>query len=421
VTEILLILLAMLMLLLLQGFFSGSEIALVNADKLRLRHLAGQGQKGAQLVTTMFQRPEVVLGTTLVGTNISLVAGTTLGTLLMIRLFGAYGDLIAFLVYTPLFLVFGEVVPKCVYQQKADWLAPRVIFPLRFFSRLFYPLVFVFSRLARLGVRLVGVKASHESLFVTREKVRTMLEGAEQAANIDVFDRDRLIRAVRFADKTVGEVMIPIAEATMLSHNQSTAQAVRLARKHGYFRLPVYQDEPGQVVGVVAFSIWRLMDPQLMETPLADLTKPALYVVEAQPIDEILSELQRRDDHMAIVIDEFGSAIGMITLEDVLEQIVGEVVNLGYNFEAHLPRIKGKIDALGGDHYRVDGRALLSDVAEALGVPLANTTVHTIGGLLMRQLRHLPRPGESLVLAGYRFTVETVSAKGVTSVVVESA
>jgi magnesium and cobalt transporter len=124
---------------------------------------------------------------------------------------------------------------------------------------------------------------------------------------------------------------------------------------------------------------------------------------------------------MAIVIDEFGSAIGMITLEDVLEQIVGEVVNLGYNFEAHLPRIKGKIDALGGDRYRVDERALLSDVAEALGVPLANTTVHTIGGLLMRQLRHLPRPGESLVLAGYRFALETVSAKGVTSVVVESA
>lgn len=328
--EILFILLAMVALLLLQGFFSGSEIALVNADKFKLRHLANQGHKGAKLVTKMFHHPEVILGTTLVGTNISLVALTTLGTLLMIRLFGEFGDLIAFFVYTPLFLIFGEVVPKSVYQQQAKLLAPRVIFPLRVFSLLFYPLVFVFSRLARIVVRLVGVKPSHESLFVTREQVRMILEGAEQAANVDVFDRDRLIRAVRFADTTVGEVMIPIAEVIVLSHLQSTAEAVRIARKHGYFRLPVYEDVPGQIVGVVALSIWQLMDPQLLDKTLTDLTKPALYVVENQPVDEILAELQRREDHMAIVIDEFGSAMGMVTLEDVLEQVVGEVVNLDY-------------------------------------------------------------------------------------------
>jgi putative hemolysin len=419
--EILLILLTMVLLLLLQGFFSGSEIALVNADKLKLRHLANQGHKGAILVTKMFQRPEVILGTTLVGTNISLVALTTLGTLLMIHLFGAYGDLIAFIVYTPLFLILGEVVPKSVYQQKANLLAPRVIFPLRFFSLLFYPLVFVFSGLARLVVRLLGVKPSHESLFVTREQVRMILEGAEQAANVDVFDRDRLIRAVRFADTTVGEVMIPIAEVSMLSHRQSTAEAVKIARKYGYFRLPVYEDEPGQIVGVVALSIWKLMDTNLTEKPLADLIGPALYVVENQPADELLAELQRREDHMAIVIDEFGSAAGMITLEDVLEQVVGEVVNLGYNFESHLPRPKGQIERLGGERYRVDGRALLSDVADALTISLAYPRVHTIGGLVTSQLRHLPQPSESIVVSGYRFTVETVSEKGIKSIVAEPA
>ncbi len=419
--EILLILLAMVLLLLLQGFFSGSEIALVNADKFKLRHLASQGHKGAKLVTKMFQRPEVILGTTLVGTNVSLVTLTTLGTLLMIRLFGEYGDLIAFIVYTPLFLIFGEVVPKSVYQHKADQLAPRVIFPLRIFSLLFYPLVFIFSRLARIAVRLVGVKPSHESLFVTREQVRIILEGAEQAANVDVFDRDRLIRAVRFADTTVGEVMIPIAEVTMLSHRQSTAEAVRIARQHGYFRLPVYEDEPGQIVGVAALSIWQLMDPQLMEQSLADLIKPAFYVVESQPADEILAELQHREDHMAIVIDEFGSAMGMITLEDVLEQVVGEVVNLGYNFESHLPRQKRSIDEIGAERYRIDGRALLSEVADTLNISFTNTTVHTIGGLLMNQLRHLPQAKESIVFSGYRFTVETISEKGIKTIIAEPA
>ncbi len=417
--ETLLILLAMVLLLLMQGFFSGSEIALVNADKLKLRHLAGQGNKGAQLVLKMFQHPEVILGTTLVGTNLSLVTQTTLGTLLMIHLFGDFGDIIAFVLFTPLFLIFGEVVPKSVYQQEADRLAPRIIFPLRFFSLLFYPLVFIFSRLARLVVRLAGVKPSHESLFVTREKVRMMLEGAEQAANVDIFDRDRLIRAVRFADKTVGEVMIPIAEVAMLNHGQGTAEAVKMARRHGYFRLPVYEDEPGHILGVVALNIWSLMDPQLLERPLAELTTPALYVVESQPVDELLTELQRRDDHMAMVIDEFGSAIGMLTLEDVLEEVVGEVVNLGYNFEAHLPRRKGRVVEQAEGRYQIDGRALISDVADALGVTIANTRVHTIGGLVTSQLRHLPRPGESVSISGYRFIVETVTEKGINLIVAE--
>lgn len=418
--ENLLILLAMLLLLLLQGFFSGSEIALVNADKFKLRYLANKGNKGAQLVLKMFQHPEVVLGTTLVGTNLSLVALTTLGTLMMINLFGDYGDLIAFIIYTPLFLIFGEVVPKSIYQQKANSLAPRIIYPLRIFSLIFYPLVFAFSGVARIVVRLVGVKASHHSLFITREQVRMILEGTEVASNVDVFDRDRLIRAVRFAETTVGEVMIPIAEVIMLSHRQSMTQAVRIARENGYYRLPVYEDEPGQIVGVLALGIWDLMDPQLMQKSIAELYRPVLYVIENQPVDEILGELQNRQDHMAIVVDEFGSAIGMITLEDVLERVVGEVVNIGYNFEAHQPRQKGRIFEIGKERYQIDGRTLISDVAEMLGISLAYTNVHTIGGLVMNELRHLPRQGESVVISGYLFTVDEVSEKEIKTLIAES-
>ena len=415
----LLILLIMVPLMLLQGFFSGSEIALVNADKFKMKHRASRGHKGAQLFLRMFQRPEVILGTTLVGTNISIVALTTLGTLLMIRLFGEYGDLVAFIVFTPLFLVFGEVVPKSVYQQKADTLAPIVIFPLRFFSLAFYPLVFVFSRVARLAARLIGIKPSHGSLFITREQVRMILEDAEQMANVDVFDRDRLIRAVRFAETTVAEVMIPIAEVTMLSHRQSTAEAIALARQHGYFRLPIYEDEPGNILGVVVLGIWELMDPQLKTRSLDELRSPVCYVVANQPVDEVLSELQQRQDHMAIVVDEFGSAIGMITLEDILERVIGEVINIGYSYEAYLPRQKGKIERLGAERYRIDGKVMISDVMNATGILLTDTTMHTIAGLVMEKLRHLPKAGESVVIGDYCFTVEEITEKRIGRVLVE--
>ena len=417
--EFLLIVLAMLLLLLLQGFFSGSEIALVNADKLKLRHQANKGHKGAMLVTRMQRQPEVILGTTLVGTNVVLVALTTLGTLLTIRLVGENGDLVAFLVFTPLLLVFGEVVPKSVYQQNANQLAPRIIFPLRAFSLLFYPAVFVFSRLARVAVRLVGIKASRQSLFTMREQVRMMLEGAEQATNVDVFDRYRLIRAVRFAETTVGQVMVPIDEVVMMNHRQNIAEAIEVARTRGHSRIPVYGDEPAKIVGILMLGVWELMDPDLKNKTLEELYRPVLYVVENQPADEILAELQNRDDHMAIVVDEFGSAMGMITLDDLLEEVLGEVVNLGQSFESHVTRHKGHIEKLPENCFRIDGRVPLIDVADALEISLPFADVHTLGGLVMQRLRHLPRPGESILVARYRFTVETVTEKGVKSIVAE--
>jgi CBS domain containing-hemolysin-like protein len=413
------ILTAMFALLLLQGFFSGSEIALVNADRLHLRHLAGLGRRGARLVLRMLRHPESLLGTTLVGTNISLVAFTTLGTLLLSRLLDGYGDVAALLLLTPVTLVFGEIVPKSVYQQNADALAPRIIYPLRLFRVMFYPLVLVFATLARLAVRVVGVTPPRQGMFTTREQVRMVLETAEQAANVDVFDRERLLRTVRFATTTVGEVMIPIGEVIMVSHRDTTEEAIDLARSHGNFRLPVYQDEPGRIRGALSLDIWDLLDPQLRERSLEELCKPVLFVVVDQLVDETVSELQARDDRMAIVVDEFGSAVGMLTLEDILEQVVGEVAQLEHRIVAHPISRRARIERLDRGRYRIDGRAPLNDVVEALGLLLPESAATTIGGLIIGRLRRLPREGDSIDLPGYRLTVEKMTDRAVRSVLVE--
>ncbi len=419
--DVVLIILAMLALLLLQGFFSGSEIALVHADRLKLQHLANQGHRGAALVLKLFRKPEVLLGTTLVGTNISVVVLTTLGTILMIRFFGEYGDLYAFLVYTPLFLIFGEVVPKSVYQQKADLLGPIIVYPLQFFSWLFYPLVFVFSWVARRVAHLAGVEISPLELFTSREQIRTVIEMAEQGADIDVFDRDRIMRVTRYADATVGEVMIPITEMTTLNNDKTTRDAVRLARQRAHFRLPVYEGEHNQIIGVVGFTMWDLMDPKLIEQPLADLINPAYYVTAHQLLDELLPVLQLGHDHMAVVIDEFGSAIGMITIEDILQEVVGEVMNVGYSFEAHLPRHKYHIETLENGKYLMDGRVPITEAGAMLEVSLPSVEAHTVGGMVISHLRHIPVKDESVIQAGYRFIVEEVSERGIQKLRVERA
>jgi CBS domain containing-hemolysin-like protein len=416
--DLLLIFLVMFLLLLLKGFFSGSEIALVNSDKFKMHHKAKQGHRGAKLLLKLFQTPDVLLGTTLVGTNISTIILTTLGTMLMIRSFGELGDLYAVLLFTPLFLILGEIVPKSVYQQKSNEIAPVVVFPLQVFSILFYPVVFVFSRIARLAARLVGGGKTEQNVFITREQMRMVVEMAERGTNVDVFDRVRIKRAIRFADTSVGEAMIPLADITAINRNRDTRSAITLVRKRGYNRLPVYSSNISNIVGIVTMTTWDLMDEQLPERALEEVMKPAHYVSPYQTIDQLLPVLRTRDDHMAIVVNEYGSAIGMITMEDILEEVVGEI-DVGYDFEEYLPRRKRIFEMLDEETYLMDARLPISEVNELLGTSMPAVESHTIGGLMMARLRHIPAEGDSIVDSGFRFTVTEATDRAVVKLRVE--
>ncbi len=408
----------MVLLLLLKGFFSGSEIALVSADKIKLRHRARQGHAGARLALKMLQSSDVLLATTLVGTNVSTVVLTTLGTLLMFRLLGTGGDLWALLIYTPLFLILGEIVPKSVYQQKSDVLTSIIIYPLRWASYLFYPVIWIFSRVGRLAARLVGAGKTEQPLSITREQLRTLVEMAEQGEAMSAFDRGRIRRVIRFAETTVAEAMIPITEVTAIDRTASTQAAVELVRKHGYNRLPVYENSTNNLIGVVTLTTWDLMDPALFERSLESLIKEPLYVSPLQTIDQLLPTLSHREDRMAIVVDEFGSATGMITIEDIVEEVVGEI-DVGYDFEEYLPRHRRTFEKLEEDTYLMDSRFPVSEANEILGIGLPTTEIHTLGGLLLSRLRRIPAEGESIVESGYRFTVAEATPRAIVRLRVE--
>jgi len=290
---------------------------------------------------------------------------------------------------------------------------------LRVFSILFYPLVFIFSRIARLCARLVGGGKSDQNVFITREQMRMVVDMAERGANVDIFDRARIKRAIRFADTSVGEAMIPVAEITAINRNRKDSRsAITLVRRRGYNRLPVYSRNISNIVGVVTLTTWDLMDPDLPDRPLEELIKPAHYVSPYQTIDQLLPVLRKRDDHMAIVVNEFGSAIGMITMEDVLEEVVGEI-DVGYDFEEYLPRRKRIFEMLDEETYLMDARLAISEVNEVLGASLPAVESHTIGGLMMARLRHIPTEGESIEEAGFTFTVTEATERAAVKLRVE--
>lgn len=415
--ELVLQLLVILVFLVLKGFFSGSELAMINSDKIHLRHQARLGDPGAKLVLNLFRTPDVMLGTTLVGTNIATVTITTMGTLIFVHLFGDNGDLFSVLIFTPFLLIFGEIVPKSIFQQKADWIATRIIYPLRFFSYVFYPVIFVFSRVARVAARLFGGATSGQSGFITKDELRVLIDLSETASDSAATSKQRIRRIFRFADTTVGEVMTPLAEVIGFNEAREMGEAVRRVWASGFNRLPVFRGNITNVTGVMTLSTWDLLLPDIELRPVEDFVKPALYLTPKQNLDQVLPLLRARTDHMAIVVDEFGSAIGILTMEDIFEEVVG-AVDSGYDFDTIKTR-RVSIESAGDDTHVVSGRAPISELNDSLKLNLPVGEAHTVAGFLINRLRHIPEVGDTVVEQGYRYTVIEADARTVTKVRVE--
>ncbi|MES9872578.1 MAG: hemolysin family protein [Candidatus Sedimenticola sp. 6PFRAG7] len=404
--------------LLLKGFFSGSEIAMVNSDKLKLRHRAKVGDRGAALVLKLFRTPDVILGTTLVGTNLATVIISTLGALICIDLFGTVGDLVSVVVLTPVLLIIGEVVPKSIFQQKADTISTRLIFALRFFSYVFYPVIFIFSRIARFITRIVGDGTVPQNMFITREELRVLLDVSDSAANPSTIDRKRIRRIIRFADTTVGEAMIPLADVIGLNEARPMKEAVRLVMKYGFNRLPVYRGNITNIKSILTLSSWDLMDPDVIDKSASDYISSVLYLSPKQTIDQALPKLQARDDHMAVVVDEFGSAVGILTMEDVFEEVVGEI-DVGYDFDEYHPKQRTYIEHESENSHLMSGRMPISEVNDLLYIQFPVEEAHTIGGFIVSRLRHIPSEGDFIEEQGYRLSVIEADARAVIKVRVE--
>jgi putative hemolysin len=412
--DLILQLLVILIFLALKGFFSGSELAMVNSDKIHLRHEARMGNPGAKLVLNLFRTPDVMLGTTLVGTNIATVTITTLGTLIFVRLFGDAGDIVSVLVFTPFLLIFGEIVPKSIFQQKADTIVTRIIYGLRFFSYVFYPVIFVFSRVARFAARLFGGASSASSGFISKDELRVLIDLSETASDSAATSKQRIRRIFRFADTTVGEVMTPLAEVIGFNETREMAEAVRRVWSSGFNRLPVFRGNITNVTGVMTLSTWDLLLPDIEQRPVSDFVRPALYLSPRQSLDQVLPLLRSRTDHMAVVVDEFGSAIGILTMEDIFEEVVGPV-DSGFDFDGMKTR-RISIEAINDDTHLISGRAPISELNDSLKLGLPVGDAHTIAGFLINRLRRIPQVGDTVVEQTYRYTVIEADARTATKV-----
>jgi CBS domain containing-hemolysin-like protein len=397
--------------LLLEAFFSSAEIAIVSADRAHIRRLAEGGHRGARYVEDFLIAPHRLLSTTLLGTQLSLVTSTVVITLWLYRVAHDRAELYLLLGLTPVVVICGEIVPKAIVRHHANTLAPLMAVGLRAAMRVLSPLVSLLSHASAVVARRMGIDV-HRKL-VTREELEAMIAArpagavvpgpaGEPAPPSDVTEGERsmISRIFEFSAVEVHSLMVPLSDVTALPETASADVMAREIAEKKYSRVPIYRERVDQIIGVVhAFDVLKAGKG----ATAGALMRPPVFVPESHKAVDLLARLQRTRQGMAVVVDEYGGAVGVVTVEDILEEIVGEIDD---EYDVGPPAIRREADG----SYRVQARTPISQINRELSVQLPESDDYeTLAGLLLDRLKHIPRIGEVLRVGGVQITVTTAT------------
>ncbi|HET6611214.1 MAG TPA: hemolysin family protein [Kofleriaceae bacterium] len=393
----------------MEGFFSGSEIAMVSADRSRLRQLAAGGHRGAAMADRLLDKPQLLLATTLIGTNLAAVTFSVTFTLTMVG-GGVSGELLAIALVTPMTLMLGEVIPKTLFQQHADRLVPTVAVPLRIASVVLRPAVWVTAGFASTVTRVLGTDRSRA--LITRDELALLLETEATDSDVTDDEREMIQNVLELSEATVGDVMVPLSEVTALPEDATLAEAAHELSDKQHSRMPIYRSRVDDIVGVLhVFDLLQAGASQMTDA-VSEVSRAAVYVPENKPAAQLLVELQGTGDHLAVVVDEYGGATGVVTLEDLLEEVVGEIDD---EFDAEPSPIQVERPGV----WRVKGRASIDRVSEVLGITLPESDDYeTIAGLLLESLKRIPEAGDEITVAGHHIRVSSATDRAVEEVTI---
>jgi len=378
---------------LLAGFFAGSETALISVHKIRLKHWARTDEKGGKEADEFLSRPEVVLSTLLVGTNIMQV---TFASFTSAYLEPYFQKAIVLLINTVIILVFTEVIPKAYYRDHATHIAKRVLFPLKVWYYVFYPITFTTSSIASLLTRLThGDRLTRNLLFSRREMLALMAEG-EREGSIER-DKRKLVSAIfAFSEAPVREAMTPRTEVAAVEKGSTITSIIELVSQKGYSRIPVYEESLDNIIGFV--NVLDMMVKADLSSGIDDIIRPILYVPETKKCDELLLELRKKKENIAVVIDEYGGTEGLVTLEDLLEEVVGDIYDEFDKDEQMYWRISDR-------SFVIDARMSIDDINETLKLHFPEGDYETLGGLTLHHMEKIPKAGEELIVKDLRCIV----------------
>ena len=396
-------------LLVLSAFFSGSETALTAASRGKLRAQADRGSKGAERALRMTEDSERLIGSVLLGNNVVNILAASLATALFTRLFGESGVALATLVMTLLVLIFAEVLPKTYAITNAEKTAARVSPVIAVVIFLFSPIVGAVRILVRGVLRLFGVQTDPDSKILSaREEIAGAITLGHSEGAVEKEHRDRLLGALDLHERMVEEIMLHRSKIEMIDADATPEEILSQALQSPHTRLPVYRGETENIIGVIhAKDLLRAMDgltrgenaKGIENFRITDVAMKPYFVPDTTTLDEQMRQFLRRKTHFALVVDEYGALRGLITLEDILEEIVGEITDEFDVDEA--PQLKPGPDG----HFLIDGAMTIRDFNRATDWSLPDEEANTVAGLVIHEAQTIPVIGQAFSFHGFRFEV----------------
>lgn len=402
--------------LLVEGFFSGSELALLSADKLALKKKSKQGNHGAQLALRLLKSPDRILSTTLLMTSTCVMTVSVLLTIEFRHIFAERGEWMAIMTGSFLVIIFGELIPKLLYRSLSSWLTPKIARPIFYTQKVLTPFIRVTSLYTTQITKAMG---PIEGLWSGRnQNIKDELSGLLTVDSNDTqikTTEKRLIKKIlKFRDKITTDALVPLVKVDAIEKQSTLSEAFELFRNKKHSRLPVFDERIDNVVGILELhSVIRQSD---LTQKIDRFIKPAIYAAETQKLEDILNDMIERDFQIAIVVDEYGGAVGILTREDIFEQIVGDL-------EDEDDPEKKLIRVLGPHEWLVKARTTVSQVNDELQIDLPEGNYDTIGGFLLRQFSRIPDSGDELYydtkVGQIHFVVRETTRRRIESVSIE--
>lgn len=389
-------------LLIVSGFFSASETSLMSLSKIRIRYMKEDGVKGARLVSELIESPNKLLSSILVGNNVANIAATSISTSLFITLMGPKGVPVATAVMTVLVLIFGEITPKTIAANNSEKIAILVSRPIKLIIFLLTPVIWIFSIITNVIFKIFGIKSKGTQPYITEEELKAMVNVSHEEGVLQIEERQIINNVFQFGDMQAKEAMVQRLDMVAIDSEDSYDQIIQMFKDEKLSRMPVYNDSIDDIIGILNIKdVIFLTDEEIADFNIKDYIREPFFTYEFKQITQLLEEMKIEKSQMTIVVDEYGGTAGLITIEDLVEVIVGDI-------EDEFDEEEQDIIVIKEDEYIVEGSIKITDVNELIGVKLESEEFDSIGGFIIGHLRRLPEENEVIEVDNIKFCIESL-------------
>ena len=398
-------------LLVLSGFFSGSEVALVSLTKIKVERMFKEKRFGSAYVKKLKDNPQRMLATILIGNNLANVAASAMATSIMIRIFQNYAVAIATGIMTLLILIFGEITPKSIAAKNDELISQLVAAPIWYLSIILAPVLNILDTFLNKFIKLIGIKSKEKT--ITEEDNISMIKIAEEEGSIKKIEEKMIKSILEFDDISVAEISTPRRDMIMLDSKLKIKDAFKLFLKKSRTRMPVYEKHKDNIIGIAHIKdLMKNVTGKNKNISISKIMYKPYFVPEVKKISDLLRQFQKRKEHMAIVVDEHGSITGLVTLEDVLAEIVGEIMD---ETDIIAPNIE-KIDK---NIWIVNGKTDIDEVNDKLKMKLKGKGYDTLSGFILKYTGKIPKKGDETIYNKFKLKIEEINDNRISKVRVE--